>query len=244
MKTTDRPLLRSLLDQDPVWSAYAIADLDDALFPDCDWYVNAQSLALVYRGLERIRPLFLIGSPAAVLPEVDEPDVYLNLLPAMRPEAERFYSTAELHDMHRMALREFRPDTSGPAEPLTPAHEHALRDFYKLGGGIAFAGWQLASGYFRGVFDHGRLVAVAGVQVASPSLGVAAVGNILTHPDYRGRGLASRCLSSVVATLLADGISTIVLNVEASNTPAVRLYQRLGFRVHCTYLEGPARRLE
>lgn len=240
MKTYDRTLIRSLLDQDPVWSAYAIADLDDTLFPDCDWYVDGHSLALVYRGLERIRPLFLIGSPAAVLPEVDEPEVYLNLLPAMRPEAERFYTTTDLHDMHRMALGDLRP-AEGPVETLNPAHEPALRDFYQLGGGIAFAGWQLASGYFRGVFDQGRLVSVAGVQVASRELGVAAVGNILTHPGYRGRGLAARCLSAVVSALLSSGISTIVLNVEASNASAVRLYERLGFRIHCTYLEGPAR---
>lgn len=242
VKTTDRAHIRSLLDQDPIWSAYAIADLEDHLFGDCDWFVEGRSLALVYRGLEQIRPLFLIGSPATVLPEVSEHEVYINLRPEMRGEVERFYPTDRVHEMFRMALGEFQP-AEGSAAPLSRADAPRLRELYALGGGLAFAPSQLASGYFRGIFEADALVAVAGIHVASPRLGVAAVGNIMAHPDFRGRGLAARCLSAVIAALKADGVSSIVLNVETSNDPAVRLYQRLGFNVHCRYFEGPATRI-
>jgi ribosomal protein S18 acetylase RimI-like enzyme len=38
---------------------------------------------------------------------------------------------------------------------------------------------------------------------------------------------------------MKEGIQTIGLNVSAEN-PATKLYQRLGFRKACSYVEGPA----
>ena len=42
----------------------------------------------------------------------------------------------------------------------------------------------------RGQREAGELVCIAGVHVHSPALGVAALGNVATLPDLRGRGLA------------------------------------------------------
>ena len=46
--------------------------------------------------------------------------------------------------------------------------------------------------------------------------------------------------SAVVLQLLKMGISTIVLNVEESKPNARRVYERLGFQLHCEFIEGRA----
>ena len=49
--------------------------------------------------------------------------------------------------------------------------------------------------------------------------------------------------SAVVAALLDAGIRTIGLNVERTNTPAIRAYEAIGLRSHLNYYEGAADRL-
>jgi predicted GNAT family acetyltransferase len=106
----------------------------------------------------------------------------------------------------------------------------------------AFDASQLASRAFYGVWEAERLVAVAGTHVVSEARGVAAVGNVFTHPAYRGRGLATITTAAVVEDLLRrPGMTTIVLNVARENLPAVRCYESLGFWAFYAYHEGVGR---
>ena len=66
------------------------------------------------------------------------------------------------------------------------------------------------------------------------------MGNVYTRRDRRKKGLAAEVTSAVVAHLLAMPIATIVLNVEHDKPNARRLYERLGFHLHCEFLEGRA----
>ena len=52
--------------------------------------------------------------------------------------------------------------------------------------------------------------------------------NLATHPDYRGKGLASRLVEWVFPQ--ADSENALVYLDTASDNPAVRMYQRLGFQ--------------
>jgi predicted GNAT family acetyltransferase len=72
---------------------------------------------------------------------------------------------------------------------------------------------------------------------------VAGVGNIFTRPDHRGQGLAQIATSAVAMALKDAGIRTIGLNVEDTNTGAIRVYERIGFRAHFSYYEGMADRI-
>ncbi len=108
---------------------------------------------------------------------------------------------------------------------------------------MAFAPFQLDTGFFRGIRRNGDLVAVGGVQVSSHREGVAAVGNIYTRPDHRGHGLAQIVTSAVTAALIAAGIRTIGLNVDSANAPAIRAYEHIGFGAHFSYFEGVADRI-
>jgi predicted GNAT family acetyltransferase len=66
------------------------------------------------------------------------------------------------------------------------------------------------------------------VHVYSRRYRVAALGNIATHPDYRGKGYGKVVAARVCKSLLND-IDHIGLNVKTDNKGAIRCYQKLGF---------------
>lgn len=83
--------------------------------------------------------------------------------------------------------------------------------------------------------DAGRLVAMACERLfAGPYREIASVA---THPDARGRGLASALVGELVQRQRARG-EIPFLHVRCNNASAIRLYERLGFR---TALVTPAR---
>jgi predicted GNAT family acetyltransferase len=88
--------------------------------------------------------------------------------------------------------------------------------------------------------QHG-LLAVAGTHLVAPTRGVAAVGNIYTHPAHRGHGYGQLVTSAVTEELLNRRL-LVVLNVNADNASAVHMYKKLGYRVHCPFVEGKGRR--
>jgi len=94
----------------------------------------------------------------------------------------------------------------------------------------------LETGVYRGIRIDGRFVSVAGIHVYSPICRVAALGNIVTHPGYRGRGLATRATAAVCETLIGSGMR-IGLNVVEDNDAAISVYRRLGFEVAARYGE-------
>jgi ribosomal-protein-alanine acetyltransferase len=53
--------------------------------------------------------------------------------------------------------------------------------------------------------------------------------SLAVDPAFRGQGIGERLMKELVEQLKIRGARRIYLEVEASNTPAVRLYQRLGF---------------
>jgi predicted GNAT family acetyltransferase len=146
--------------------------------------------------------------------------------------------------MWRMVLQpdRFRAMADG-CVPLMCDHAERLTALYAHGKGNAFNSKQVPGGAFHGVFEDDKLVAAAGTHLISPTYGVAAVGNVFTHPDCRGRGYATAVTSAVVTELLSRGIRDIVLNVDQRNESAIRIYERLGFERYCPFFEGMADRL-
>ena len=98
----------------------------------------------------------------------------------------------------------------------------------------------LQEGVFYGIWENDALVAAAGTHQVTKQETIAAVGNVYTRRDRRQKGLAAEATSAVVCHLLAMPIATIVLNVEHDKPNARRLYERLGFHLHCEFLEGRA----
>ncbi|HXB67678.1 MAG TPA: GNAT family N-acetyltransferase [Candidatus Acidoferrales bacterium] len=249
-KLSDKAEIRRRLNQDREWSLYALADLDDGLFEHCDWLGCGDGLALVFHALA-IRPIFVIGDAAAtreLLAALPETGGYLNLKPHQLDAARGVYEFRQLHEMRRMLLADFQPRVGAAhslPQALTRDDSGAIERLFESGhgGGIAFAPDQMDNGFFRGIRRGGELVAAAGAHVVSRNEGVAGIGNIFTHPEFRGQGLAQIVTSAVVAALRAAGIETIGLNVGAGNVAAARAYERVGFRTCFRYYEGPAVRV-
>ncbi len=75
--------------------------------------------------------------------------------------------------------------------------------------------------------DDGRLV---GYVVVSRYVEAWHVMNLVVAPDRRRRGVATRLLSEVFARTAGGRQRGYTLEVRVSNTAAIRLYERLGFR--------------
>jgi ribosomal protein S18 acetylase RimI-like enzyme len=101
----------------------------------------------------------------------------------------------------------------------------------------------LDTGHYAGIEagGDGVLVAVAGVHVLSEARGVAAIGNVLTHPAHRRQGLA-RALTATLARRLLAKVPVVGLNVGTANTGARALYESLGFVPVVRYEEAELRR--
>lgn len=74
------------------------------------------------------------------------------------------------------------------------------------------------------VWEDGQLAACC--MTTAEGGGGALIGAVATHPDKRGRGYASACVTSM-ADCLQKQNRTVYLSPK--NEPAHRLYQRLGF---------------
>jgi predicted GNAT family acetyltransferase len=85
----------------------------------------------------------------------------------------------------------------------------------------------LELGSYFGVRDGSRLVALAGERLHLT--GYTEVSGVCTHPEYRGRGLANRLISTLVARIVARS-ETPFLHVKTDNASAERVYEALGFR--------------
>ncbi len=74
--------------------------------------------------------------------------------------------------------------------------------------------------------DDGTL---AGYIVFSAVLDEGSVDNIAAAPAYRRRGVADALLGDALAKSRALGLAVVLLEVRASNAPAVALYEKHGF---------------
>ncbi len=78
------------------------------------------------------------------------------------------------------------------------------------------------------------LVAMDGEQLAGyvgsqSVLGWADMMNLAVAPMYRRQGVARELISLLISQLQDDKVSCLTLEVRESNTPAIHLYESMGF---------------
>jgi ribosomal protein S18 acetylase RimI-like enzyme len=229
---------------------YGIADVVQ-LWDTSTWWVRGDAVV----GL-----LDLPGSPAAVLYAVEAGDgrATLELLDALRPalpghlvatgpdgmadvlapDYEHRWRKAyvKLHLVDAAAL----PAADARARRLSVRDAASLDALFAtdpVPGGRFFHLGLLEDGLYVGIEGPGGLVAVAGTHVVEPAHGVAALGNVVTHPEHRRRGLGAAVVGTLCHALLPTA-PTIALNVERANAAARGLYERLGFRTVLPYEEA------
>ena len=72
---------------------------------------------------------------------------------------------------------------------------------------------------------------IIGFAVSRIGADEAEILSIAVDPRYRGRGLSRDLLLTHLGHLVGRGVRTIFLEVEETNRPARRLYERAGFTV-------------
>jgi ribosomal protein S18 acetylase RimI-like enzyme len=238
---------------------YALADLDDAFWPDTRWFgarggdgelealclvLEKLALPIVYAVAEPRDPatLALARALAPGLPR----RFFVNLPVGYESAFSDTHEIAPLGEYVKMRLEDAdalaafeRPGI----ESLGPEHALELEEFYAR---RAFAPGEHLGFYARymleqfpwfGLREQGELVSVAGVHVFSQRYGVAALGNVATTPARRGRGLA-RAVCARLARELAARVPLVGLNVASANRAALRCYEALGFRALLRYEEA------
>ena len=240
--TSDKQRLLTHFQKDPILFAYHIGDLDDFFFPDCQWAVaynetaRIEDAVLVYFG--GTVPAMVAFGLTTKLPEL--------LREVLEISPRRF--NCHFQKQHAGCFEAFNATSFGthckmhlresdlpPAESdnsilrLDQSHEPALADLYQRSyPGNYFVPRMLETGKYFGLFESERLAAVAGVHVDSAQYCIAALGNITTDPDYRGRGLARRVTAHLCRELIRER-KMVCLNVKADNLSAIRCYEKLGF---------------
>ena len=70
---------------------------------------------------------------------------------------------------------------------------------------------------------------VAGYIGSQTVCGETDMMNVAVHPDHRRKGIAEALILALIAELKTMESHCLTLEVRASNTPAIALYEKLGF---------------
>ncbi|MFP4600474.1 MAG: GNAT family N-acetyltransferase [Persicimonas sp.] len=249
---TDRDELRDFLTVDKLANAYLLGNLDPAFFPFCSWWGARRrdgslgSLLLIYQGLS-LPVTFMVGS---------KPNFEEFLVEAKQQLPERFhfhvlenhidtvrhvFDCSDTMRMHRMGLEkdDYQPlEATDDVERLGHRDTAAIMELYSHYPDNFFEPSQLETGLYFGIRDgDGGLSSIAGVHVVSEEYDVAVIGNLVTHPDARGRGLATRCTGQLLDALF-ERVSLVALNVQDDNEPAIKMYENFGFEENNVFWEG------
>ncbi|MEZ4458612.1 MAG: GNAT family N-acetyltransferase [bacterium] len=253
---TDREELRRFLMRDRLANAYLLGNLDPAYFGFCKWYGlrdaqgELENLALLYTGLS-LPAVFVCGSSERVeellrtcrseLPS----RFHFHVLEEQMTEIQGVFEPSSFQRMIRMGLeRSAYKHVDSPklhsieVERLGHRDTLAIMDLYQHYPDNFFEPYQLETGLYFGVRDPDLgLASIAGIHVFSAEHDVAVIGNFVTHPRRRGKGLATACTARLLDELF-EHVSFVALNVQEDNTPAIRMYSNFGFEKNNFFYEG------
>ena len=252
----DRAALAERLERDRYSAAYALAQLDDGMWEQAEYFScgTPQGEAIVCHSRGGLGfATTLAGPEVGARAILGLHPGYANTFaigePAHVPALETVYHFRTLKRMWRMLVSRstFRPVQSfqsvrGKVQPLLGAHVDLVNRLYNAEGDPTFyRPDHIGDGCYWGLIDEERLVAIAGTHAIGRTHGIAILGNVFTHPRFRGRGHATTVTSAVTEALL-EQVEDVVLSVDPDNAPAVRAYHNLGYAHVGEIIEASATR--
>ncbi|HEU0165341.1 MAG TPA: GNAT family N-acetyltransferase [Thermomicrobiales bacterium] len=166
-------------------------------------------------------------SPASLVP-------LFTTIPITPPESCTNLAVALRSPIHQMVATTM-PDVSLPTigEIVTLGADDipemlALVDLTKPG---PFAARTHEMGTYLGIRVNGQLAAMTGERFHLD--GFTEVSAVCTHPDHRGKGYGALLVATIANGILSRG-EIPFLHVFATNTPAIGLYEKMGFAIRRT----------
>lgn len=248
-ETRDKAAIERELAGDPIRALYHLGDLDEYYFRKCRWFFvrdgeNVITVVLLYESWGiALLPLGDSSGLQFFLDRHDDklPDrFYGTWMPEHDDVISQCYSIPKKQKMYRMVMTR---DEFSPQPPddrvvcLDESHSDAVCTLLESYPENFFEEYQLSTGFYRGILGDGKVLSMAGVHTTNRERKVTAIGNIVTDEAYRGQGLATAVTSALVSDLLVDH-DLVGLNVNRENLAAIRVYERLGFRVGVEFFEG------
>ena len=247
----DSPASLPLLD-DPIEAAYPVGLIEEPYAHFATWVgwpVQGPETMIVFYEVATPTVAFCMGRPAgtrAIFETASElpPTLYAVCPHEHLPELERWYRFDKVTEKLRMALTA-RTDTPVTDIAVERLGHGDLREIVELLSpeDMRVDAAQLRQGRYFGVRlpAGGELVSVAAAHLVSYRRRMALIGNFVTRNDQRGRGFATAAIRRLLDELRPE-IHSICLDVDA-DSPAVKLYETLGFAPRSRHLEALGRRI-
>lgn len=175
--------------------------------------------------LEADELVLITGSKKFSELHVDEKQAE-SLLPAC---GERFLKQDDL--LYYRLENADRSSTDAQCRILSCADFDLARSFFQQHyPDTIFSRWMLDLP-FVGLFEKEQLVATGGTIIWHQGIQSCNLGNFLTHPHHRGKGLAKRVAKHLIAILSQSGMKTFTLGTNEENLSAQHVYESLGFEL-------------
>lgn len=249
--------IEDYLRRSPDKHVYSLGDLDDTFWPHTRWYGaleggEVRAICLVFSFYDPPNVVAISEPDNDAMPDLlraiadDLPDFSeIHLGPEALGALDERFEVTSLVPHWKMALRDSSRLESVDVSAVRRIASDEVPVLEKLFDAV-YAGREatnvfypsmLEVGPYFGVEEDGRLVSCAGVHVYSTRYGVAAIANVATDPDFRGRGFATGVVARL-AIELASKCDHIGLNVAQENESAIRAYKNAGFEIVAEYYEG------
>lgn len=244
IRLEDRAEIEKILRRDATLHAYELGDLDDFHWPDTVWYTDH---------LRRWVVLIYAGGTVMLFVDQDEQEAGELLLSVSAELPDRFtgHFTTGLAGVLAAGFRWESSErqlkmqltdhdapwrlATGDVERLGPDDLPAVQAFYAHSYPHNwFDPKMLDTDRYFGIRNNGGLISVAGIHVHAPAQRIAVVGNVATHPAYRGLGLATATCARLCQELVAT-TDDITLDVAAGNAAAIACYEAVGFTTFAQY---------
>ncbi|MBS7611795.1 GNAT family N-acetyltransferase [Candidatus Bathyarchaeota archaeon] len=243
------------LRRDPITNFYPLYDLyDDEARRKTLWYVGLKDervvgFLLIYRG-GRVVPASIIldGDLDVVLPLLDlvgEDKAIFHVDPKLSNVVKSKFHIGNEYSTEIMKLKrsEERLCIRHNVELLNEDHVleflRLRREWRPSLGSMTdeemrWAKNELERGHVYGAFTDGQLVSIARLgELLSHIPEVCWIETVFTSQVYRGRGFATSVVSKTVENAFKRyGVKYIGLGVRSDNTPAKRVYEKVGFKKH------------
>jgi ribosomal protein S18 acetylase RimI-like enzyme len=247
----DKSRIEAFLRKDVYLHIYSIGDLDDFFWPDTVWYgwendSEIQAVTLLYTAAD-VPTLLALSDKLDVMRELVQsifhilPErFYAHLSPAVAEAVQLQCKTKSYGKHYKMGLKNTSLPHDIDCSKVIRLTENDLDEMLALYEESYPGNWfnpgMLQTKQYFGIRLNDRLVSIAGIHVFSEQYKVAALGNIVTHSDYRGEGFGKAVMARLCQSL-AKHVDYIGLNVKADNAAAIALYKKLGFEIIATYYE-------